>query len=98
MGDRRSWASRGATPYLDGFKIKLAIGNFTSAAFRGVKLTLLWGASVNALKSKKYDLALELQPGTYTTAEITIAPAKPEEIKEIGIAALDLRELYLGNR
>jgi hypothetical protein len=91
-------ASRGATPYLDGFKIKLAIGNITTAAFRGVKLTLLWGPSVDALKSQTYNLAIDLQPGTYTTTEITIAPARPEEIKEIGVATLDLRELYLGNR
>jgi len=33
----------GATPYLDGFKVKLRIGNLTNAKFNGAKLNICWG-------------------------------------------------------
>ncbi len=36
-------STKAVTPYLDGFKVKLDIGNLTSADFDGAKITISWG-------------------------------------------------------
>lgn len=41
---------RGATPYLDGFKVKLRIGNLTNAMFNGAKLNISWGPHITITK------------------------------------------------
>ena len=99
-------SSQGATPYLDGFKIKLTIGNLTTATFRGVKVNLAWAPpideahpqeSLRNLKHRDYDLPMVLRPGSFTTIELAVTPAKPEEIKNIGVG-IELSELSLANR
>jgi hypothetical protein len=93
----------GVTPYLDGFKIKLAIGNLTTATFHGAKLRLTWGppfdekAPQNFLESRKHrdiDLTANLNPGSYRIAEVIATPAKPEEIRSIGVG-IELKTISL---
>lgn len=95
----------GVTPYLDGFKVKLAIGNLTSATFHGVKLKVTWGplmpgsapARMRAFKAPKdhaFDLTTVLRPGADTNAEVSLTPAKPEEVKFIAVG-LELNEMSL---
>lgn len=96
-------SSKGVTPYLDGFKVKLEIGNLTTATFQGVKLNLVWGLPPSGgvqggpppgMKNRDYDLTMVLRPGYFNTAEVVVAPAKPEEVKHI-LVGMELNELSL---
>jgi len=87
-------SQRGLTEFLDGYKLKLAIGNTTSVTFSGAKLTLEWGPPydeknfskwLDARKKKEVQLTDSFHPGTYTIIEVVISPAKPEEAKEIEV-------------
>jgi len=86
-----------ATPYLDGYKVKLAIGNITSASFSGAEITATWGA-MNPVErfldehkkeqKKTFNLTTIFPPGQYSDIEIVLTPAKPEEIKKIKVSLL----------
>jgi len=102
-------SSGGVTPYLDGFKVKLSIGNLTNATFHGTKLKVTWGPPIpswdssnskerakawKARKSQTLDLTTMLYPGQYSRAEVTLTPAKPEEVKSLEVG-LELNVLSL---
>lgn len=99
-------STRGAVPYLDGFKVKLRIGNLTNANFNGAKLNVAWGPplteknaeewSMNQ-KRKKIDLTTRFLSGAFTDVEIVLTPAKAEEIKSITIG-IELNQLSLRAR
>jgi len=90
-----TFVCRGLTPYLDGYRVKLSIGNLTSATFNGAKLHISWGPVEGSdRKQKEMDLTNELRPGAYTLVEATLTPSKPEEIKVISIA-LELSAMSL---
>lgn len=83
----------GLTPYLDGYKAKLRIGNMTSAIFKGAKLDASWGPLISAgaedyfgkRKNKEFDLSTEFKAQSFTEIEVALSPAKPDEVKEIDI-------------
>ena len=83
--------SKGAVTYLDGYKVKLMIGNLTSATFHGAKVTVTWALPlerdisdwIKSKKTKVFDLTTTFLPGKYATVELALTPAKPEEIKKV---------------
>lgn len=96
-------SSRGATPFLDGYKVKLRIGNLSNANFNGVKLNLAWGLPFDAnnpgqwsksQKTKELALTTKLASGTFTDVEVALTPAKPEEIKVFTVG-FELNQLEL---
>ena len=91
----------GLTEFLDGYKLKLLIGNTTSVVFRGATLTLEWGPPYDEKnvskwfqerKKKEVEVTDTFLPGINTIVEVVISPAKPEEAKEIEVG-IDLNEL-----
>ncbi len=80
---------RNASPYLDGYKIRLGIGNLTSASFRGAKINVWWGEN-----SKEFDVTDSFVPGRYTTIEVVLTPAKPEDIKALTVS-LEFNTIFL---
>jgi archaellum component FlaC len=93
---------RGTSQYDDGFKIKLGIGNFTNATFKGARLNVTWGVLSGKDKkikwinkqSKEFDITDELSSGAYTNVEIALTPASAEEIKTIQVG-IELSQVYL---
>jgi hypothetical protein len=101
---------RGVTPYQDGYKVKLSVGNLTSATFRGARLNVEWGLPrphpmhleeyqdyVESMKSKGFGVTTVFLPGRYTNIEIALTPAKAEEIKTIRIG-IQFDEISLRGR
>ncbi|MEI7464286.1 MAG: hypothetical protein WCJ87_02995 [Burkholderiales bacterium] len=85
---------RGVTPYLDGHKVKIRIGNLTNASFDDPKLKLSWGPAFDAEKpddweknQKKREVSLteSLLSGSFTDVEVILTPSKPEDIKSISV-------------
>lgn len=87
-----------AKEYLDGYKLKLKVGNLTAGVLTKVKISLTWGPSPSdpgfpdtpsgveqAYKRHDYDVREELLPGTFNTVEILVSPAKVNELKWIAI-------------
>jgi hypothetical protein len=81
------------TPYLDGFKVKLKIGNLTSIKFTGAKVSVFWGSDFGVSKladdlygqAKEFSVTNEFLPGAYTTIDLILAPANPVEVKTIRV-------------
>lgn len=96
-------STRGATPYLDGYKVRLRIGNLTTANFTGATLKLEWGPPYNSMRAserrknmKKKDVNIpnRLTSGSFTEVDVILTPAKPEEIKTFTVG-LELNQLGL---
>jgi hypothetical protein len=95
----------GATPYLDGFKVKLRIGNLTNAKFNGAKLNICWGPRFDSekikyeewsknQKKKTINLTDSFTPGSFKDIEVALTPAKAEEIKFFTVG-IELNQLAL---
>ena len=82
------------TPYLDGYKAQLSVGNLTNAGFNGAKIGLLWGKDNN--NSKYMSVTNSFLPGRYTTVELILTPAKPEDIKTFSVT-LEFGQLALAD-
>lgn len=96
-------STRGATPYLDGFKVKLRIGNLTNANFNGAKLNVSWGPPLDEKnieewsknqRKKEIDLTTRFLSGAFTDVEIALTPAKAEDIKSFTVG-IELNQLSL---
>jgi hypothetical protein len=82
------------TPYLDGFKVKLTIGNVTSADFNGAKLNVSWGPpfdttnpieSIKKMKEKEFSITNKFSSGAFSDVEVALTPAKPDEVKTLNV-------------
>jgi hypothetical protein len=62
-----------ATPYLDGYKVHLKIGNSTSATFRGATTNIMWGTSQDST-DKDYDVTNLFPSGAYTDVDVFFEP------------------------
>jgi hypothetical protein len=78
-----AFVCKNLTPYLDGYKAELQIGNLTSATFHGAFINVIWGQNFD--KSKEISVNSKLFPGRYTNLDVVLTPAKPEEIKIISV-------------
>lgn len=80
-------------PYANGVKVKLNIGNPTSATFPGLKLNVVWANAApgtknydpNTRQTKEITISGEIKPGMWNTEEIVLAPAKPDQIDYVTI-------------
>lgn len=96
-------STRAVTPYLDGFKVKLRIGNLTSAAFSGAKISVTWGPPFDEKnpeeysknrKTKEFSVTTRFPAGSFTDLEVALTPAKPGEVKTLSVG-IQLDQLSL---
>ena len=86
--------ARKVEPYLDGYKVRIEVGNMTTASFNGAKVTVKWGTpsqnpyidQLQNQKKKELDLTTTFLPGSYGGFDVILSPAKPEEIKRIYVS------------
>lgn len=86
-------AVRDVTPYANGVKVKLDVGNPTSATFPGLKLQVAWANAApgtknydsNTHQKKEISISGEIKPGAWNTEEIILAPAKPDQVDYVTI-------------
>lgn len=86
-------AVKDVAPYANGVKVKLNIGNPTSATFPGLKLNVVWANAAPGTKNydptthqtKEISVPGEIKPGMWNTEEIVLAPAKPDQIDYLTI-------------
>jgi hypothetical protein len=69
-----------ASPYLDGFELKMRIGNPSSLTYIGFTLTILHGGTTT-----KAELSQDLTPGSWTSASVVLAPAKASDLSAVGV-------------
>ncbi|HLP76964.1 MAG TPA: hypothetical protein VK327_08600 [Candidatus Paceibacterota bacterium] len=93
-------SAKDVTPYLDGYKVKIQIGNPYNMVFQGVKVSYKWGVSYkfsngkivnhteyqNSQKTKSCDLTETFYSGYWTEVELTVTPATSEEIQNLRIS------------
>ncbi|MDB5800070.1 MAG: hypothetical protein JWL63_1009 [Rhodocyclales bacterium] len=89
--------ARNLTPYLDGYKAKIGVGNLSTAQFNGAKMTVSWGPPydenkpneyASQRKSKQFDLTTVFLPGNYGYAEVVLTPATAAEVKSLSIQVI----------
>jgi len=82
-------------PYADGYKLKLHIGNTSSAEYSGFTLTAKWRKSFDKLTSedlskpqneKTFNYTEKLLPGSWNTVSLILSPAQKEELEFIEIS------------
>lgn len=91
-----------AEVYLDGFKIKLKVGNPTSGDLSAARLfctTYKPSASTNAppwesFRSITNSLSAKLPAGTWTTIEFVLAPATIEELRNASVS-MEVDQVFL---
>lgn len=99
-GERFFIRCQDTTPYLDGYKVALAVGNPSSALYNGFKLTAVWGKALpvkkwfdaaaqkewqSSLRTNEFTFTDELRPGTWNKVEIILSPAKSDELEYLAI-------------
>ena len=80
----------GAEKYVDGYKLRLQLGNITAAQLSGVHVNVAWGLFKvgTAQKTKDFEILKPLPPGTFTTTEILLSPADATEIKLVSVSVV----------
>jgi Protein of unknown function (DUF3251) len=91
-------ALRKVTPFADGQRILLHIGNPHNATYLTPKLTVRWGprkaasqsaedlgAWVRSLRTKEERILTDLRPGSWNHVTVTLAPASNEEVGYIDV-------------
>jgi hypothetical protein len=84
-------ALKDVQPYLNGFRVALAIGNPTSADYKGFELNAKWGKRVGtdsrtytewrkSLRENKFSFLESLRAGTWTRITLHLAPASADEL------------------
>ncbi len=99
-----------AEPYLDGYKLRLYIGNPYSATFTDVKLDVTWGAmgflEMSLLgeeapkvksRSKTVSFSESLRPGTWNELPLVLSPANADEASRVTIS-LTIGSVQLAER
>lgn len=93
--------AKSIVPHLDGYKVRLEIGNPTMTTFQGADLKIEWGPLINldatetpeklkayldARRSKNFSVMNVFPPGTYTGVDVVLAPAAAQDVREINVA------------
>lgn len=86
-----------AEPYLDGYKLKLRVGNPTSMLLSGLTVRGFWpDASKKGLTQRDYSLTSDLAPGVWSPIEIVMAPATADDMRRaaitIGVERVEMRD------
>jgi Protein of unknown function (DUF3251) len=101
-----------AQPYLDGYKVKLHVGNPLGMTFNGFKITARWGprntitdaASKEyfnwyaALKTKEFNIFQSLEPGRWNVVEMDLPGTDASQIGHVEIAVDTSRVVLLEPR
>ena len=83
-----------ANPYLNGYRLKLRIGNLSSATFAHVALTIKWAKAYEyknftsdsynlwekSVHEKETTLSANLEPGSWNSVVIDLIPCAPDEM------------------
>lgn len=73
---------RDVVPFLNGYKLKLEVGNPSSVQYQGFTAYLHWGSS-EARHSQQYSLTEVLRPGRWTPVEIVLTPASKTDLEHL---------------
>jgi outer membrane murein-binding lipoprotein Lpp len=79
-------SAKRVTPYLDGFKVLLEIGNLTSANFLGAEISVSWGSAFG--NSRRFKVLNRFNAGSFTDVEVALTPAKAEDVKRLATSIL----------
>ena len=82
--------SQSIKPFLDGYQVRLGIGNLTSFTFSGAKIHVKWGAEQD--RQSVFDVTNQLLPGSWSTVLINLSPAKASDVKLL-LVSLELNEV-----
>lgn len=85
------------TPYLDGYKVVLNIGNPYSCTFHDPKICATWSTKYKrekgsfsdwykTIKQKEYSFVAEIKEGYWTKIEIPLIPCSMEELESVRVA------------
>ena len=84
------------TPYLNGYKVTLNIGNPLFATFHGMTFKVSWGHPKDSIQSyegwraslqtKEIPSVDEIKPGSWNAVELLLVPAAPEQLGYISLA------------
>jgi hypothetical protein len=83
-----------ASPYLNGYRIKLSIGNPSSATFSGTKVKVRWARAYDfskytnesykqwqdSIHEKEVPLTDALMPGVWNNVDLDLVPSAPDEL------------------
>jgi len=79
-----------ATPHLGGFKLTLSIGNPWAVTYKGLDVTLTWSDNLfdppDKLHRSTISLTQDFPPGTWTTAQVVIAPASVNQLRTLSVS------------
>lgn len=78
-------------PFLDGYKVRLEIGNFTSVQFNGGKIHVWWSRPYDKkvpdqdmeFRDKVFDVTNVFRSGAYTAVDVALTPAKADSVKSL---------------
>lgn len=70
-----------AAPYLDGYKVTIAIGNLTTATFQNATIHLNWASG-----TQDTDITSNFVAGRYTNFDVVLSPAKATDLRSIGFS------------
>jgi hypothetical protein len=75
--------------YLDGYKVKLRIGNSSSVTLSGLELNVNWGAQLayKRARFRKASTPQDFIPGIWTPVEIVLPNTKATEVGTIEFSA-----------
>jgi hypothetical protein len=81
-------STKEVVPYLDGYKVRLQIGNPYSFACKGVKISARWGKIDPAAEDKtgEFNQSETLYSGQWNDCEFKVAPASIEDIRGLRIS------------
>jgi hypothetical protein len=95
------------TPYLDGFKLHVKIGNPYNMTFDGCTVFCQWGLSGfgsngiynakewrDSQKSNTVEIATQLLSGCWTPAEVPVVPATTDELRQLRLS-VDTKSVIL---
>lgn len=77
------------TPYANGVKLKLKIGNPNAVNFDGIKINFSWGKDAkDALSNnKEVDVPTVFVSGAWTFQDVVLTPAKTNEMGYLSVSA-----------
>jgi hypothetical protein len=85
------------TPYLDGHKLQINIGNTSTGTFSGFKLKLWWFPDGPTVEEKEESFTEILSPGAWTTVTVVLPKTRPQDLGSIS-ATLDVDTVRLSRR
>lgn len=88
-GQRLYLSPDGATPLLDGYTLKLQVGNPSSASLNGLTFHLRWSTNETTI-----EVPATVSPGYWQTIEIPIAPASAADLHTVTLS-LETKGIFM---